>query len=65
MYFKLHINTDNSAFDEGNKPYEVARILRELADKVESEGLNWCYQNLRDTNGNIVGAYAEKENLKD
>lgn len=65
MMFKLHIDTDNAAFEDGNKGAEVARILRGLADKVESEGLQWCYQNLRDINGNIVGAYAEKESLKD
>lgn len=63
MVFKLHINTDNAAFDDGNKGHEVARILRELADKLESDGLQWCYQNLKDINGNIVGGYAEKENL--
>lgn len=65
MMFKLHIDTDNSAFEDGNKGAEVARILRQLADKLESDGLQWCYQNLRDINGNIVGAYAEKESLRD
>lgn len=63
MYFKLYINTDNSAFDGECKQYEIARILRELADKVETEGVQWAYQNLRDENGNIVGGYAEKETL--
>lgn len=36
---KIEICTINEAF-ENNKDYEVARILRELADKIEEEGFN-------------------------
>lgn len=60
MIFKLHIHTDNAAFED-NKGPELARILRELAYKMEKDGPSWCYQNLKDINGNIVGKYAEKE----
>ncbi|UTC28625.1 hypothetical protein MARCHEWKA_01120 [Brevundimonas phage vB_BpoS-Marchewka] len=52
--FKLEIDTGNAAFDEGDKPYEIARILRDLAQKIENgadEG------SVRDLNGNKVGHY--------
>lgn len=61
MYFKLHINTNNAAFDGDNKQHELSRLLRDIADKIESNGVSWCYQNIRDYNGNIVGRYAEKD----
>lgn len=53
MEFVLKIECDNSAFDYGERPYEVARILRELAGKVKN-GYNMVY--LTDINGNAVGA---------
>jgi len=52
--FELNFNTDNAAFSDGNKPYEIARILREIADKIEdgqTEG------NIRDINGNTTGTF--------
>lgn len=67
--FRLYVNLGNDAllvdedgtemFDpEGdNASTEVARILRELADKVETQGLPDAlnYQ-LVDVNGNTVGS---------
>lgn len=62
--FVLYIDTENDAFSD-NAPAEVSRILRELADKLESEGeLNWAYSNLHDINGNIVGKYAHKHQIR-
>jgi hypothetical protein len=53
--FDLSIETNNAAFSDGAM-YEIARILRELADKIEhSEVEDYPYINLRDYNGNIVG----------
>jgi hypothetical protein len=48
----IAISTGNAAF-EGDYGYELARILRELADKFESgqEPLK-----IRDINGNTVGS---------
>jgi len=48
---------DNAAFDEGGKGYELARILRDLADKVqETHSFNENDDTkLRDGNGNTVG----------
>jgi len=37
--FKLEFATDNAAFDDGNRINEAARILREIADKMESARL--------------------------
>jgi hypothetical protein len=48
---EITIETVNAAFEE-NDNAEVARILRELADKLES-GQN--PERLRDINGNNVG----------
>ena len=52
--FSLKLKTDNAANSDGNKSYEIARILRELADKIEdgqTEG------NIRDINGNTTGTF--------
>jgi hypothetical protein len=51
--FIVKMKIDNEAF--GDRPeYEIARILRALADKVENTGrLDW---GLMDYNGNTVGA---------
>ncbi len=47
----LKIKTKNAAF-ENDKHAECARILRDLADKLES-GNNFCIA--LDYNGNLVG----------
>ena len=48
---KIKINTGNDAFQDGNYGYEVARILRRLADHIEN-GRN--YTGMNDSNGNEV-----------
>lgn len=55
--FKLEIDTGNAAFDndgEGDCHGEVARILRDLADKIEG---GHGHGNLHDINGNRVGNF--------
>lgn len=59
--FKLWIHTDNASFEDESKQYEIARILRDIANKVESSGVNWNYKTIFDSNGNDIGRYAEKE----
>ena len=54
--FKVQIDTGNAAFDEdnGGAAAETARILREIADRLENgrtEGPAF------DLNGNTVGRY--------
>jgi hypothetical protein len=50
------IKTENDAF-AGNPSHECARILRQLADKMEESGLFQVglYRQLLDINGNVVG----------
>jgi len=53
--FNLSLRTANAAFGENGTHYEVARILREIADDIESSGnLNGS---VMDYNGNKVGTY--------
>lgn len=47
---EIHIDTSNAAFDDYE--YEVARILRKLADDFENDNVS---SYLKDINGNVVG----------
>lgn len=51
---KLTMNMDNAAFGECNG-YELARILRDLADKVDGAQHDDDYWVAKDINGNTVG----------
>lgn len=51
--FRLEIKTTNAAFEEDPGP-ELARLLREAADKVENGTVTGI---LHDYNGNRVGEY--------
>ena len=55
--FELAIKTDmqNAAFQDGNDLTELARVLRDTADKIE-RGID-C-SSIYDINGNNLGAYA-------
>ena len=58
MTCALTIQMDNDAFDENSRT-ELARILRNVATKLEHEGEveegGWS---LRDINGNTVGEFS-------
>lgn len=54
--FKLRIDTGNAAFADGNAPAEVARILREIADRIDGRACLPDVLRLFDVNGNYVGA---------
>ena len=56
MKFKLEIDCNNAAFED-NPAGEIARILRQLSEGVESsEGVGWSrHWQLCDVNGNVVG----------
>ena len=45
----VKIKTDNAAFENENRDYEIARILRELERKYENGAVNGI---LLDYNGN-------------
>lgn len=58
--FILELDTDNDAFGgEWERGAEIARILRETADRVE--GGSWNLFKLLDINGNTVGQAEIKE----
>lgn len=55
--FVVSIERENAAFeDDGSREYEIGRILREVANKIESEPYR---QNgwINDINGNRVGYF--------
>lgn len=54
IMFKVEFATDNAAFEGGNRVSEAARILREIADKMES-GAQIGGGRVHDLNGNHVG----------
>lgn len=52
---EVHLATSGAAF-ENHGDFEVSRILRELADRIENQGLPLeDIIRLKDTNGNRVG----------
>lgn len=56
MTFNVRISTDNVAFEEDNLGLEIARILRGVADEIESGVIATGETiRLRDSNGNRVG----------
>lgn len=53
MTYQFTISTDNAAFED---PWELSRILRELADAAQAQGGQFADGTcIRDTNGNQVG----------
>jgi hypothetical protein len=61
--FKVLIEMGNDAFDQDDGRPELARILRELADRVEN-GKECRETFLRDINGNIVGKAMKTDKLR-
>lgn len=62
MKIKITIDCDNAAFADGNNGSEVARILREAAERIDGDDIPSTptrkgdgYLFLRDYNGNRVG----------
>lgn len=51
--FRVLFSTDNAAFEDG-RDFEIARILRKVADEIEAS--EWTGV-ARDVNGNRVGDY--------
>ena len=61
-HFTINISTDGAAFDGQDLPFEIARILTDIALKVDNRGVDIGYfQTIRDINGNDVGRWALKE----
>lgn len=76
MKFTLSISADNAAFHDDDctgtsarwtslcecfaMRLEISVILREVAKRIEADGMSGFHENIRDSNGNIVGTYAIK-----
>ncbi len=59
MRAQINIEMDNAAFEEAGAGNELARILRELAERIDYQDAEDLAQagpvGLRDYNGNTVG----------
>lgn len=53
--FKMELDTSNDAFEGNNGKAEMARILRETAERIESGALQ---DYIRDVNGNRTGHFS-------
>ncbi len=58
--FTIKIDCDNNAFDPDPAP-ELVRILRQIIQRMETEGAPTHYRTIFDINGNKVGLYALKD----
>ena len=54
-FFEVQINTENAAFEDSG---EIARILRDLADRIEGGSIGG---KIRDINGNAVGTFKSEK----
>ena len=57
--FRLQVRTDSAAFEDDPAP-ELARILRDVAGRIEAGQDIGHYLTIHDVNGNPVGQYALK-----
>ena len=56
MKLTIKITMENDSFADGNAGPETARILRDVADRLENRNLDGgCRFPLSDNNGNKVG----------
>jgi hypothetical protein len=53
-YVNVRFAAGNAAFQEAPAT-EIGRILRDLASRIENDGID--YLQLRDHNGNVVGTF--------
>ena len=60
--FTVKFDCDNAAFTDngGDDVGEIVRIMRDLANKIEVEGVADYWQTIRDSNGNDVGRWRLK-----
>ena len=60
--FSLSIELSNAAFDNGDAGSEVARLLRELAARVDGDDFRHaCAGRIHDISGNTVGHWHQTE----
>tara|TARA_R110000803_G_scaffold25281_4_gene60384 strand:- start:1196 stop:1360 length:165 start_codon:yes stop_codon:yes gene_type:complete len=49
------METSNAAFDDGNKHWEINRILKGIVQEIEN--MNHSGGRIRDINGNTIGSW--------
>lgn len=59
LKFHLYVTCDNAAFEE-SVPAELARILRNVATRLERGEDCGSFRSILDVNGNVVGSFALK-----
>jgi hypothetical protein len=60
LILRVNVRCSTAAFDDTYPGLEVARILRDIAAKIDSNMASGCYQTIFDINGNDVGRYRLK-----
>lgn len=56
--FTVKIDTENAAFDDGNRDAEISRILSGIAGAIGAGGIaQGMSQTIRDINGHDVGRW--------
>jgi len=60
LEFRLNVHADSAAFDGDDRNRETARILRDVADRLDSGEPFEMFVSLFDINGNRVGSAAFK-----
>lgn len=59
--FNFLVSTDGAAFRDDNRYYEVARLLREAADEMENEHVD--FSRVSDISGNRAGYWTFQEDV--
>jgi hypothetical protein len=63
--FTLRFECESAAFvDEGDPSFEIARVLRDIAARVETGELHkqpGYHKNAIDWNGNVIGTYVIRD----
>lgn len=59
--FTLEFECENDAFQDGDESREIARILRHIAQIIETQGAPAHHQTVFDMHGNGIGRYDVKE----
>ena len=54
MTVTIKFKTANASFDGSDKPLEISRILREIADQIE---FGETERSIHDLNGNRIGSF--------
>ncbi len=57
MKLQVTIDSENSSFEDNGLANEIEMILRKMLIMIEARTDTGKFQNLRDTNGNIVGSF--------